>query len=93
MQGMRQLRHFSQINREYTEGIRHALTSLKDEKGESILDSKMIESFEASDAGEVKIKLQLSKNYRKAKSVVQTHLQQCLPWVTKINISMAAQQV
>jgi len=48
---------------------------LKDDQGVSILDSKMIESIEVSQDKEITIKLHLNKNYRKAKTLITSHLQ------------------
>ena len=48
---------------------------MKDDPGVSILDSKMIESIEVSPDKEIMGKLHLNKNYRKAKTLITSHLQ------------------
>jgi Mrp family chromosome partitioning ATPase len=54
---------------------RDVLGQLKDDQGVSILDSKMIESIEVSPDKEITVKLHLNKNYRKAKTLITSHLQ------------------
>lgn len=54
---------------------RDVLDQLKDDQGVSILDSKMIESIEVSPDREITVKLHLNKNYRKAKTLITSHLQ------------------
>ena len=87
------VRFFSAQNETLAKQARDALQSLKDDKGVSILDSKMVESVSVCDNNEVTVKIQLTKNYRKAKALIQTQLQGSLPWVTKVNVGMAAQKV
>jgi seryl-tRNA(Sec) selenium transferase len=47
---------------------------LKDEHGVSILESKVIESVTVSADNQVTIRLHLNKNYRKAKTLITSHL-------------------
>lgn len=53
---------------------REALRLMKDESGESIMDSKLVESISVSTDREITVKLHLNKNYRKAKHLITTHL-------------------
>jgi len=53
----------------------------------------MVESVKVTDNQDVTVLIQLTKNYRKTKALIQTHLQAELPWVTKVNVGMAPQKV
>lgn len=67
---------------------RSALAQLKDESGASIMDSNLVDSVSVQDR-EIRVKLHLNKNYRKAKSLITAHLEKEAPWASKVTVSMA----
>ena len=79
--------------------MRVALSLIKDEQGVPITDSKLIDSIQVVKAKErsellnVVIKVQLTKDFRKIKALVQGHLEKALPWANVINVTIAPQQV
>ena len=76
------VRHFSNAAelKEFEEQVKVALAIIKDEQGTSLMDSKQVHSIEVVKAKErssllnVIIKLNLSKDFRKAKALITDHL-------------------
>ena len=70
-------RFFSTNNEEYHNEVRNALAQLRTESGQSLDELKMIHSMGIDqDKGIISIKLNLTKDYRKAKSLIQKKLQE-----------------
>jgi metal-sulfur cluster biosynthetic enzyme len=65
-----------------------ALSQIKDEKGKSMQELGMLHSLDIKD-GAILIKLNLTSDYRKAKTLVQDKLKQTVPWASKIEVQMA----
>ncbi len=66
-----------------------ALAKVKDEKGRSLQELNMLHSLEVKEDGSVHIKLNLTNDYRKVKSIVQERLKSEVPWAAKIEVAMA----
>ena len=66
-----------------------ALAKVKDEKGRSLQELNMLHSLEVKEDGSVHIKLNLTNDYRKVKSLVQERLKSEVPWAAKIEVAMA----
>jgi Mrp family chromosome partitioning ATPase len=67
-----------------------ALAKVKDEKGKSLQELNMLHSLDIKeDTGVVHVKLNLTSDYRKIKTIVQDRLKAELPWATKIEVAMA----
>jgi metal-sulfur cluster biosynthetic enzyme len=70
--------------------VLRALDEIKDEKGKSLQELGMLHSLSVNPAeGLISIKLNLTTDYRKIKTLVQQKLQQRIPWATKLEIGMA----
>ena len=65
-----------------------ALGEIKDEKGKSFNELGMLHTLEVKD-GAINVKLNLTSDYRKVKSLIQDKLKQSIPWASKVEISMA----
>ena len=84
---------------EFVEQVKVALSLIKDEQGVPITQSKLIESIQVVNAKErsellnVIIKINLTKDFRKVKAMVQDHLQKALPWANMVNVTIAPQKV
>ena len=76
-----------------------ALSIIKDEQGVPITESKLIDSVEVVKAKErsellnVIVKVNLTKDFRKIKTMVQDHLEKALPWANSVNVTIAPQKV
>lgn len=67
-----------------------ALAKVKDEKGKSLQELNMLHSLDIKEeSGVVHIKLNLTNDYRKIKTIVQDRLKAELPWASKIEVAMA----
>ncbi len=66
-----------------------ALAKVRNEQGKSLTELNMLHSLEIKEGGVVQIKLNLTNDYRKVKSLVQDRLKQELPWASKIEVAMA----
>lgn len=74
------------------EEIAKSLKEITDENCKSIDDLGVIHSVGFDNlSGTVSIKLNLTKDYRKAKELIQTKLQK-IDWISKININMAPKE-
>jgi len=74
------------------EEIAKSLKEITDENGKSIDDLGVIHSVGFDNlSGTVSIKLNLTKDYRKAKELIQAKLQK-IDWISKININMAPKE-
>lgn len=76
-------------NQQAREEVFLALAKVKDEKGKSLQELNMLHSLDVKDEGVIHIKLNLTNDYRKVKSIVQERLKAELPWATKIEVAMA----
>ena len=65
---------------------------LKDDTGKPITESKLVNSVEIEESS-VTVKLNLTKDFRKAKALITQHLENALPWATKITVAIAPQEV
>ena len=66
-----------------------ALKQVKDESGKSLDELNLIHSFGVDRAsGTVSVKLKLTKDYRKAKSLVTKRLE-AIDWVQNVKVNMA----
>ena len=76
------MRHFSTAPelKEFEEQVKVALSLVKDEQGTSLMDTKQVYSIEVVKAKEksnllnVIVKLNLTKDFRKAKVLITDHL-------------------
>ena len=65
-----------------------ALNAVKDEKGVPITKSKLIHSITFK-KDEVTVKINLTKDFRKLKVMLTSHLEKQLEWATKVTVSIA----
>ena len=80
----------SQVNEGSNDEVLQALDEIKDEKGKTLQELGMLHSLNIKPKeGLVQVKLNLTTDYRKVKSLIQDKLQSRLHWATKIEISMA----
>ena len=76
------MRHFASTPelKEFEKQVKVALAIIKDEQGTSLMDSKQVYSIEVVKAKErsnllnVIVKLNLTKDFRKAKALITDHL-------------------
>lgn len=66
---------------------------MKTEEGKSIDELNLIHSLGIDTAsGTVSIKLNLTKDYRKAKSIISNKLKSEIPWIRDVKIEMAPKE-
>jgi Mrp family chromosome partitioning ATPase len=61
---------------------------LKDDKGKSFQELGMLHSLDVKD-GAIQVKLNLTSDYRKVKTLIQDKLKQTIPWASKVDVTMA----
>lgn len=79
--------------------MKTALTLLKDDQGRTILESGIIAKIDVVKAKErsellnVIVHVNLTKDFRKFKTLMTNHLEKSLPWANKVSVQIAPQQV
>ena len=80
-------------NQEAIAEIRNVINSLKTEDGKSIVETNVIHSVGVDPkTGVISIKLNLTKDYRKAKALLTQTLKEQIPWASKVKVEMAPRE-
>lgn len=73
--------------------VAQVLRQLKSEDGKSIDEMNIIHSLGVdAPSGTISIKLNLTKEYRKAKALITKKLQSSIPWAQKVVVEMAPKE-